>query len=90
MRLTERHIFVNSVAVGHDCFNLLRTARLPLHYRVHDLRHTFGQTLRRRGVPLETIMGLMRHADIAETMIYAKYDPIEGAREIKKLRGFTG
>ena len=68
---------------------VLKMAKLPQNYRVHDLRHTFGKTLRRRGVPLETIMGLMRHADIRETMIYAQYDSTEGAREITKLAGFV-
>jgi integrase len=40
--------------------------------RFHDLRHTYGTLLREKGVPLETIMQLMRHADIEETMLYAK------------------
>lgn len=69
---------------------LLKSAKLRNRYRVHDLRHTFGTTLRRRGVPLETIMGLMRHASIEETQIYAEYDDEEGALQIEKLSGFGG
>jgi integrase len=42
--------------------------------RFHDLRHTYGTLLREKGVPLEVIMQLMRHADIRETMLYAKPD----------------
>lgn len=67
---------------------ILKAAGLPAHFRVHDLRHTFGMTLRDRGVPLETIMGLMRHASIEETQRYARYSDQEGAREIIKLTGF--
>jgi integrase len=68
---------------------LLRSAKLPMHFRVHDLRHTFGFTLRERGVPIETIMGLMRHANIEETMIYAKYSDKQGAKEIMRLTNFA-
>ncbi|GAB5496614.1 MAG: hypothetical protein Phyf2KO_16940 [Phycisphaerales bacterium] len=69
---------------------LLREAKIPQSTRLHDLRHTFGFTLRDRGVPLETIMGLMRHANIEETMVYAKYSLAEGARGIQSLEGLTG
>lgn len=69
--------------------SLLKRAKLPMHFRVHDLRHTFGFTLRERGVPIETIMGLMRHANIEETMIYAKYSDKQGAKEIMRLADFA-
>ncbi len=64
-----------------------RIAGLPSKFRVHDLRYTFGFTLRQRRVPIETIMGLMRHADIKETMIYAKYSDVEGAKTTTCLDG---
>ncbi len=57
--------------------------------RLHDLRHTFGFTLRDRDVPLETIMGLMRHANVKETMVYANYTLTEGARRIQSLNGLV-
>jgi integrase len=65
---------------------LLIDAKLPKSTRLHDLRHTFGFTLRKREVPLETIMGLMRHANIEETMVYAKYSLDEGAKRIQCLQ----
>tara|TARA_R110000744_G_scaffold118921_1_gene221988 strand:- start:14910 stop:16349 length:1440 start_codon:yes stop_codon:yes gene_type:complete len=67
---------------------LLVKAKLPKSTRIHDLRHTFGFTLRKREVPLETIMGLMRHANIEETMVYAKYSLDEGAKRIQCLNDF--
>lgn len=54
--------------------------------RVHDLRHTLAIRLRRdKGVALETIMGILRHADIRETLIYAPYSLQEGRSAINKL-----
>jgi len=54
--------------------------------RIHDLRHTLGRRLRKDfGVPLETIMGILRHADIRETMIYAPYSLEEGQSAMSKL-----
>jgi len=55
--------------------------------RLHDLRHTFAVRLRQRGTPLEVIMGLMRHADIRETLVYAPYDMEEGRAAISVLDG---
>ncbi len=68
---------------------LLAAAGLPSQFRVHDLRHTFGFRLRELDVRLETIMGLMRHANIEETMIYAQYSNEEGAKRIQALDVFT-
>lgn len=54
--------------------------------RVHDLRHTLAVRLRReKGVPLETIMGILRHADIRETLIYAPYSIDEGRAAMRRL-----
>ena len=53
--------------------------------RIHDLWHTLAFRLRRSGVHLETIMGIMRHADIKETLIYAPYNVSEGQRAMKTL-----
>jgi integrase len=38
----------------------------------HSLRHTAGQLLYERGIPLELIQKTLRHADMRTTMIYAQ------------------
>jgi integrase len=43
--------------------------------RFHDLRHTFGSHLVMSGKHLKVIQELMRHKDIASTMVYAKVSP---------------
>lgn len=43
--------------------------------RFHDLRHTFGSHLVMSGKHLKVIQDLMRHKDIASTMVYAKVSP---------------
>jgi integrase len=54
--------------------------------RTHDLRHTLALRLRRdKGVPLETIMGILRHSDIRETLIYAPYSLEEGRAAMRTL-----
>ena len=53
--------------------------------RVHDLRHTTGAMLRRKGVGLETIKEILRHSNIADTLIYARYEEAEGREAIRKL-----
>jgi integrase len=62
-----------------------RAAEIKGNLRVHDLRHTCAVWLRRQGVPLETIMGILRHADIRETQIYAPYSLEEGRQAILRL-----
>ena len=62
-----------------------KLAEITGRLRLHDLRHTFAVRLRERGCPLETIMGIMRHADIKETLIYAPYNLKEGAKMITLL-----
>ena len=63
------------------------TARAEIHgnVRIHDLRHTCAVRLREKGVPLETIAGILRHSDIKETLIYAPYKIEEGRTAIMKL-----
>lgn len=43
--------------------------------RFYDLRHTFGSHLVMSGKHLKVIQELMRHKDIASTMVYAKVSP---------------
>ena len=63
-----------------------KVAGIQGRLRVHDLRHTLAVRLRReKGVALETIMGILRHADIRETLIYAPYSIDEGRAAMRRL-----
>ena len=53
---------------------LLERTSLDPGYRPHDLRHTFGTDLARRGVDVRTIADLMGHSDIRMTMKYLHTD----------------
>ncbi|MBT5604631.1 MAG: tyrosine-type recombinase/integrase [Lentisphaerae bacterium] len=66
-----------------------RDAEIKGNLRVHDLRHTCAVWLRKQGVALETIMGILRHADIRETQIYAPYHLEEGKKAILRLDGMV-
>jgi len=52
---------------------------------IHTLRHTFASQLAIKGVPILTIQRLMNHADIAQTMRYAKLAPDSGRDAVKGL-----
>ena len=53
----------------------LIAADLAPSFGFHDLRHTFGTTMARQGVPLGTIQAWMGHADLATTQLYMHYAP---------------
>jgi integrase len=53
----------------------LKAAKLAESFSFHDLRHTFGTTMARAGVPVGTIQEWMGHADLATTQIYMHYAP---------------
>jgi len=52
---------------------------------VHTLRHTFGSLLAIQGTPLYTVMKLLDHTSIEQTMVYAKLAPNQGKEEVLKL-----
>ena len=52
---------------------------------IHTLRHTFASQLAIAGVPILTIKNLMNHADIEQTMRYAKLAPDQGIDAVKGL-----
>ena len=73
-----------------DILSMLKKAQkitgIKGRLRIHDLRHTLGKRLRKDlGVPLETIMGILRHADIRETQIYAPNSPEDGQSAMSTL-----
>ena len=51
-------------------------------YTAHSLRHTFAVLLYKAGVPIEDIQKLLRHSDIATTLIYLK--SIEDEERLKR------
>ncbi|GEM88144.1 tyrosine-type recombinase/integrase [Meiothermus granaticius] len=52
---------------NHHLKELLDEAALP-HYRVHDLRHTYGSLMLSRGLPVEVVSERMGHASITITL----------------------
>lgn len=52
---------------------------------IHTLRHTFASLLAIQGTPIYTIMKLMDHADITQTIRYAKLSPENGFKNIATL-----
>ncbi len=52
---------------------------------IHSLRHTFASQLAISGTPIFTIQKLMNHADIKQTMRYAKLAPDSGKEYIQRL-----
>ena len=52
---------------------------------VHTFRHTFGSQLAIQGTPLYTIMKLLDHTSIEQTMVYAKLAPLQGREEVQKF-----
>ena len=52
---------------------------------IHTLRHTFASQLAIAGTPIYTIQKLMNHADIQQTMRYAKLTPDSGKVHVKAL-----
>lgn len=53
---------------------------------IHTLRHTFASLLAIEGIPIYTIMKLMDHADISQTIRYAKLSPNSGKDAVFKLK----
>lgn len=66
------------------CFNEHVTDRRD-KVVIHTLRHTFASHLAIQGAPIYTIMKLLDHSTIDQTMIYAKLSPEQGQKEVEKL-----
>lgn len=63
-----------------------RKLKVKGKYSPHSLRHTAGQLMYERGVPLELIQKTLRHADMRTTMIYAQ--KAIDKNYFKRLRSF--
>jgi integrase len=55
---------------------------------IHTLRHTFASQLAIAGTPIYTIMKLMDHSDISQTIRYAKLNPDNGRDAVYGLKFF--
>ncbi len=53
---------------------------------VHTLRHTFASLLAIQGTPIYTIMKLMNHSDMTQTIRYAKLSPDSGVEDVTSLK----
>jgi integrase len=62
----------------------LDAAKVPVHPRIHDLRHSYGSNLLASGVPLYVVQEMMGHESIDTTRkIYMHLDHEAGARAAK-------
>ncbi len=66
--LTQRDI----AAMVEDKFQRLGIDRSRGKYSPHSLRHTAGQIMYDRGIPLEFIQKTFRHSSLETTMVYAQ------------------
>ena len=62
---------------------VIKDSDVPQEMTLHTLRHTFGSTLLRRGVPIEVVSKLMGHANI--TITYTKYIHVLQEQEAKAM-----
>ena len=53
---------------------------------IHTFRHTFASQLAIAGTPIFTIQKLLNHAEIDQTMRYAKLMPNQGAEDVMKIK----
>jgi integrase len=66
---------LNKAAILRRYRKALRTAKLDVAHRFHDLRHTFGTQMAAKGMPMRTLQELMGHRDIETTQRCADYAP---------------
>jgi integrase len=88
-RLDSPYVFCNVdgepfADVDTSFATALRKSRL-LHFRFHDLRHTFASWLVMGGVDIRTVQELLGHKDIRMTMRYAHLAPDHMKRAVEIL-----
>ena len=65
---TDRHWSPDFVT--HKFRTYLKAAGLPLHFKLHSMRHTFSTFLTERGVSREIVQKLLGHSSVRTTEIY--------------------
>ena len=73
--------------VGHKWATIQeRDVLLSQHYRLHDLRHTYGSRLILKGCLPRVVQYLMGHGSLEVTMrVYSHVDADQAAREVRKV-----
>ena len=73
--------------VGHRWATIQqRDVLLSQHYRLHDLRHTYGSRLILKGCLPRVVQYLMGHGSLEVTMrVYSHVDADQAAREVRKV-----
>jgi len=85
-KLTQRQIQHRIKPLLDKLFNSgLDTKDAKNRAVIHTFRHTFASHLAINGVPIYTIMKLMNHAKIEQTLRYAKLSPENGKNAIQEL-----
>lgn len=88
MRAKHPNMFAKKLQpILNKCFNENVSDRRD-RVVIHTLRHTFASHLAIQGTPIYTIMKLLDHSSVDQTMIYAKLSPNQGQEEVAKLTLF--
>lgn len=85
-KLTQRQIQHRIKPLLDELFNDgLDTKDSKNRVVIHTFRHTFASHLAINGVPIYTIMKLMNHAKVEQTLRYAKLSPKNGRNAVQDL-----
>jgi len=85
-KLTQRQIQHRIKPLLDKFFNEgLNTKDSKNRVVIHTFRHTFASHLAIKGIPIYTIMKLMNHAKIDQTLRYAKLSPENGRNAVQGL-----
>lgn len=73
-------------AIEREMFKALQSAKLPVRFSPHSLRHTFAAILLSEGVPVQYVQKQLRHASISMTVdTYGRWLPQQG-RHVDSLK----